>query len=263
MRVEEVEKLSKKELRARANACFAQAEVPGYERGPLLFEAQFYMRELEHRADSRVSIRDLILEIVVIALIGWEIHMGYRQSADQATEFGQQQKIFQNLETSSQATADTMTALKSTTENMNGALQKQLALFYDVSINVNYDQEKKRLILTNLGRTNVALWGTKFFDDAASIESQGRSLQANGGGYDINAARMYDYAIARMPKGQTGLAPFEIYLKNERSEEFVEHCYFGISWNGDVLKLAPQIASIVPERWSRPKVSVIAPSANP
>jgi hypothetical protein len=143
MRVEEVEKLSKKELRSRANACFANAEVPGYERGPLLFEAQFYMRELEHRADSRVSIRDLILEIIVIALIGWEIYMGYRQEANQAAQFGSQQKIFQNLEKSSEATAGTLTALQTTTENMNGALQKQLALFYDVSVNVVFNAETK------------------------------------------------------------------------------------------------------------------------
>jgi hypothetical protein len=36
------------------------------------------MRELEHRRDSLVSIRDFLLEIAVIALIGWEIHMSYR-----------------------------------------------------------------------------------------------------------------------------------------------------------------------------------------
>ena len=77
MKVEEFRKLSRKELQAKANQAFALAEARGQmERPGQLAEAEFYVRELDHRADSRVSTRDLVLEIVVIALIGWEIHMG-------------------------------------------------------------------------------------------------------------------------------------------------------------------------------------------
>ena len=70
MRLKEIEKLKKKDLKQRVDEAFARADEkgPGY-----LAEAQFYMRELEHRRDSFTSIRDLVLEIVVIALIGWEI----------------------------------------------------------------------------------------------------------------------------------------------------------------------------------------------
>lgn len=66
MRLNEIEKLKKKQLKKRVDEAFELAE----RKGPrYLAEAQFYMRELEHRRDSFTSIRDLVLEIVVIALI--------------------------------------------------------------------------------------------------------------------------------------------------------------------------------------------------
>lgn len=66
MRLNEIEKLKKKQLKQRVDEAFELAE----RKGPrYLAEAQFYMRELEHRRDSFTSIRDLVLEIVVIALI--------------------------------------------------------------------------------------------------------------------------------------------------------------------------------------------------
>jgi hypothetical protein len=49
MQLKEIEKLKKKELRQRVDDAFNKAE----EKGPsYLMEAQFYMRELEHRRDS-------------------------------------------------------------------------------------------------------------------------------------------------------------------------------------------------------------------
>jgi hypothetical protein len=71
-----------------------------------------------------VSGRDLILEIVVIALIGWEIHIGYKQESQQAKNFSDQQTVLTNLQTSSQATATTLTALKNTTEIMSKNVER-------------------------------------------------------------------------------------------------------------------------------------------
>jgi hypothetical protein len=96
-------------------------------------------RWLTERADSRerrdqwISTRDFILEIVVIALIGWEIRLGYQQARLQSQEFGKQsqefdkqQQILTNLEKSSTATANTLVSLQRTTELMNTTLQMQL-----------------------------------------------------------------------------------------------------------------------------------------
>ena len=123
--VEELEKLSKKELRKRANEFFSLLDNCGYEQEPaVLAKAQFYLRQLEHRWDSWVSTRDLILELVVIALIGGEIYMGVRQERQQMQNFNAQQAVLQNLQTSSQATAEKLTSLNTTTEAMNTSVQR-------------------------------------------------------------------------------------------------------------------------------------------
>ena len=77
--------------------------------------------------DRWVSGRDLVLEIVVIALIGWEIHMGYRQETQQSKNFADQQRVLTNLGDSSKATADILTSLKATTEAMNESVKRSAA----------------------------------------------------------------------------------------------------------------------------------------
>ncbi len=74
--------------------------------------------------DRWVSGRDLFLEIVVIGLIGWEIHMGYRQERQQSYDFSEQQKVQTNLARSSDATAKTLTALQTTTETMSKNVER-------------------------------------------------------------------------------------------------------------------------------------------
>jgi hypothetical protein len=70
-----------------------------------------------------IPLRDFVLEIAVIGLIGWEIFVGYQQEKQQSKNFKTQQENFKaqqeiltNLNTSSKATADTLTALKQTTD---------------------------------------------------------------------------------------------------------------------------------------------------
>jgi hypothetical protein len=250
MWLEEVQKLSKKQLRALINRSFELAEEPGRDRGPLYEKAGFYMRELEHRRDSRVSIRDFILEIVVIALIGWEIWMGYRAEHVQNTNFEAEKHVFENLEKSSIATAGSLMAAQQLLQNMNGALQKQLALFYDVSVNVFFDEQKKEIIFANNGRTNLTLWGTKLEGEAPEIMKEGRMIPP-GGAFKIDAVTTYNFMARRFPKPSQGLVDFEVYLKNERGEEFFERGNIGMRWQNDTGQLLVQTKTIEPEHWSR------------
>ena len=63
-----------------------------------------------------IPLRDLLLGISVIGLIGWEIYVVYVQEKQQAVNFKLQQEVLTNLNTSSRATADTLSALKQTTD---------------------------------------------------------------------------------------------------------------------------------------------------
>lgn len=81
---------------------------------------------LTERADIRewrerwVSGRDLLLEIVVIVLIGWELVVARRQDTNQASNFTKQQEVLQHLADSSRDTASTLGSLKDITDKMNG-----------------------------------------------------------------------------------------------------------------------------------------------
>jgi hypothetical protein len=245
--------MSKKELKDAIQACFEYApETTAVDRLAVLQEAQFYTRELERRSDSWVSWRDLFLEVVVIALIGWEIVMGYSQQKHQDQAFEKEKSIWEHMDTSTKATADTLTSLAGTTDAMNKALQKQLALFYDVSLNVLFDQGRKKLMLTNNGRTNIVFWGGKVGDTNAFVPDEGRTITA-GAGFEFDISPTYESMIAQFPKPAQGMIPYELYIKNERGEEFVQHGYFSLVWKNDVGILNVQTISVAPEHWSAAK----------
>lgn len=248
MRLKEIEKLTKKELRQRVDEAFEKADEkgPGY-----LAEAQFYMRELEHRCDSRTSIRDLILEIIIIALIGWEIHMSYRGERLESQNFEKGQGVFANLQASSAATAGTLIALQETSKQMNEAVQKELAVSYEVSLNVKYDITTDRIIITNEGRTSVALWGSKVGNGGTVMEKTPRTLTP-GVPYSIPGPEV---ALGLTGIGQVGVqkppVPFVMFVKNERGEEFVARYEFvGLTMLGP-LQIQPIMVSITPFDWGR------------
>jgi hypothetical protein len=56
------------------------------------------------------------LELLVIALIGWEIQMSYRGERLESQNFEKEQAVFANLQASSAATAGTLIALSRNVE---------------------------------------------------------------------------------------------------------------------------------------------------
>lgn len=255
MRLEEMEKWSRRDLRDRINQCFEHAqEVEANDRPAILTEAEFYMRELEHRADSRVSIRDLILEIVVIALIGWEIHMGYRQEWQQNQAFDKEQTIWTNMERSSNSTANTLGAVENTMQMTSSTLQRELALFYDVALNVVIDQYNDETIdVVNTGRTNVTFWGIKIGNEHPTIRTES-SVIPPGAGIRLDWIRIYDVMAKQFPEPTEGSVQFEAYIKNAKGEEFVQHGDFVMHWANNTGTVTSETTRIEPERWSAIKI---------
>jgi hypothetical protein len=249
--VEELDKLSKEELRKKANGCFILLDTCGNEqKAAVLAQAEFYMRELEHRWDSRISIRDFILEIIVIALIGGEIWMSVRQEKQQSANFKEQQAVLTSMLTSSQTTATTLASLQSTTQTMSSAVQKQVGLFYDVAINVLYNAGTKEVQFVNNGRTGLYIWGwgSEFLKEPPVFSPQGR-LIVPGGAFTANAADTVHVLVDKSPHVPLSFIPFEVYLKNEEQKEFVGHCNFVVSWSHDAMTLGTQTLSINAEQW--------------
>jgi hypothetical protein len=249
MKLDEVEKLSKKELRGRINNLFEEAEDPGLERSSPYSQAQFYMRELEHRRDSFTSIRDFILEIAVIGLIGWEIHMSYRAERLQSQNFENEQAVFTNLQASSAITAKTLESERQTMEAMNGAIHAELGLNYDVAVEITFDDPSKRIYVTNKGRTNISIWGTKTDTQKAVIEAKGRMI-APGGLYAFESEALYAEVQQKLPKGSDRMVPFVVFVKNENGNEVVIEAQLFCVWHNNVLTIHTQTMSVKREKWT-------------
>jgi hypothetical protein len=147
MTIDEFEKAKRRDLKARANECLAKYEdAGGLDKPYLLLEAQLYMQELDRRHDSWISYRDLILEVVVILLIGWEIWFGSKQD-----------DVLTRLQESTAATTTALMSVQSTSAAMNDAVQQQLGMEKDVAINMTYDQNTNNLIVTNTGKQAFVL----------------------------------------------------------------------------------------------------------
>jgi hypothetical protein len=237
--------------------------------------AQFYVNEIERRENLRVNAErdrveakrrriDLGLELLIVVLIGIEIVLGIfagRQQSQQAAKeleaFGNMQTVLANLQNSSQATADSLAAVKGTMESMNASLQREVGLFYDVQLAVYYDNEKKELTFGNSGRTTLALWGTKVGDQNPNYEGESRIITPGQGYVFRDKGELQATLQSKFPKGSGGLVPLEIYVKNERNEEFIAQSYFALTWNGDKLVVNMQMKSITPDHWSKrmPKVA--------
>jgi hypothetical protein len=113
MRVEEFKKMSDDALVEKANECFAEIDTlddphrPQRDT-PLLLQAQFYVNEADRRAsarhDAKIAKRDLLLDLIIIALIGLEIVIGFWEGSRQAA-------ILSQLNASTSATANTLRSL--------------------------------------------------------------------------------------------------------------------------------------------------------
>jgi len=272
MWLEEVEKMTKKDLRALINHSFELAEEPGRERGPLYEKAAFYMRELEHRRDSWVSIRDFILEIIVIALIGVEIGLAIKQGTDEDKLMDKQNGILRNMQTSSSATAetlktlvatmgtmnssasataDTLKSLRSTTVAMNNDVHGQLILLYDPSLHLVYDTGSKKITLSNNGRTNIKLDGTKYEITPAEMFAK-PFLLAPGAAYTWSINPIYQDLFSKVAKGMMLERSFDLYIRNELDKKYLVHSRLVGIYEGDTFTIHTQVQSIDATDWTIP-----------
>jgi hypothetical protein len=242
MQVKEIEKLSRKELRQRADDAFAKAE----EKGPsYLMEAQFYMRELEHRHDSWVSIRDLILEIVVIVLILGEILISIHEGNAQARLIAAQTQILQNLQTSTKNTAD--------------SLAEQLAIQYKVFISLQANANS--LSVFNNSKNEVTFWGMKIGNRPPKANPGGPVPVPGSGMTNILIEQFYAKLFENLSRTEYVAIPVTVYLKSANSQEYVAQCTFDFSGQG-FKGIAGVETTLRAEKWSDKVTFSPAPSGS-
>lgn len=72
--------------------------------------------DFRDRRDRWTSLRDFVLEIAVIALIGWEIRLAIQQGVQQSENFDRQQQVLTNLQRSSETS---VRSLDSAVQSLN------------------------------------------------------------------------------------------------------------------------------------------------
>lgn len=278
MSFDEFEKATDDDLKAEAKRCFdeSRALTPAdlHYKAPLMLEAQFYMQERDRRDSSRVALRDLRLELVVIGLIGIEIVLSIvgiviavREGNAQATLTEKQTGILTSLQQSSSDTAQTLKGLlettgkmnesasstagtlghlQSTTEAMNKAVQAQLSLFYQPSVSALFDMSTKRILLTNSGRTNVTIAGIKYAD--LPIEDlHPTQIIPPSSSWFAYVEQLEKNLEAITPKGTMKSVPISFYLLDEHHKKYVMNGHLLAGWPEDKFQIFIQVESVQPE----------------
>jgi hypothetical protein len=273
MNLEELSRMTEAQLRAKANEHLAprESELPGggtFTIKPDLGDAQFFIDEIERRKQSRTGLRDLILELIVIVLIGAElyygIHGGNQQLAVLQTlnaSAGQQLAVLQKLNASADDTAKTMKSLREEQDGtltaqqqtlqiitqMNGALQTELGLNFAPALTITYDESQKWLVFQNFGKTRLALWGSKL-NGIGDINTEPRII-AQGTGYKLPVEDVLKVESARVPKDGNEKLTFDVYLKTADDKSYVANYYLVFTWKNDTLTINTQMIGIKQEKW--------------
>jgi hypothetical protein len=220
MKLADVEGATTEELRATVDRLIDQAWntniIP--HRELRLSEARFYLAELERRRyeedrqeDERNSNRDYRLELIIIALIIFEIVIGIGEivvgiyeGKEQANLLGSQARILQNLQTTTKSTAD--------------SLSEQLAIQYRVFVNLQ--PNGRNLALFNNSKSEVTFWGIKIGKRPAELNRDRFSAIPALSMAMILVEQFYPTLYSNLPE-RGSVLPVVIYLKGADNREYV------------------------------------------
>jgi hypothetical protein len=155
------------------------------------------------------------------------------------------------MNSSASATADTLQSLRSTTVAMNKDVHGQLVLLYDPSLHLIYDAGSKKISLSNNGRTNIKLDGTKYEGTAAEMFAK-TFLLAPGAAYTWSINPIYQDLFSKVAKGTMLERSFDLYIRNELDKKYIVHSRLVGIYEGDTFTIHTQVQSIDAMEWSIP-----------
>jgi len=223
MTFEELRGASVDQLRQYAGDRFDEYSKSGNQsRVELLWEAQFFMRELEHRetqaeyhaaenerqSGRRTAWRDFILEVVVILLIAGEIGLAIKQGKDEDVMMGEQNRVLTALNASA---ADTTRALKLLYQQMD----QQLTLTASARVDISYAMPEMGVRIANNGNIDLAIWGTSYRDGPIVLEKTPVALMRGG-----QAVLTPPQIHALRPRPAVS-GKFRAYMKDDFGGEYV------------------------------------------
>lgn len=214
-------------------------------------EALAWLREKRDMAERKEQRGETVeIAILVFVLLGvLADFMLLRMEVQQVRSSATEQEVLKNLQESSAATAKTSVVLRDATTEMNQAIQNELALTYEISLNVKYDVITQNIEVTNEGRATVGLWGQRIANDPAFFQKESYMLTPRVP-YSIRAERVWAGFSGPGPQSRPPV-PLVLFLKNERGEEFVAHYNFVLIPGFIPPQIQTVMVSMSPKHWSK------------
>ena len=145
----DIDKMSRKELERKAHEAMGEyIEKRGKDHHALLEDAQFYREELRSRAERRSRRIDIFLELIIIAMIGWEIHEGRQQAS-----------TLDRVATNAASTSTILESVQKTMKETQVIEDRLLALNYEVSVTLDFNLARPSISLQNIRPAKIYFGG--------------------------------------------------------------------------------------------------------
>lgn len=127
--------------------------------------------------------------------------------------------------------------------------QKEKDAYYSIVVSLIPDLEAHRLILANAGKTNIYLWSSKLGKEDPVILREPQIL-APGYGLYVDTAKLEKTIKEIYPLNGEEAVPFEVFSKNEKSEEYILKFILGIIVTDGKISIHTQHRGTIKEKWS-------------
>jgi hypothetical protein len=154
------------------------------------------------------------MEVIVIVLILGEILISVYEGHGQTSLIAAQTEVLRNLQASTKNTADSLAA--------------QLALQYEVFVNVQYN-EQRGISLFNNSKNRIVFFGIKVGDRPAESNPEGPTPIAGLMMKTIRLEEFYPNLFDNLPKTGSVDVPITLYLKSANDREYVAEGTFTFS----------------------------------
>lgn len=160
-------------------------------------------------------------------------------------------KLQQSQDNLLQAQQSSLVTLKNTLKSigeMNFALQRQLAMAFDVAVIVTTDDVTKRIGVLNQTKTVIIIYGMKY-DGEPPVKFPDQKYLPSGDRYDFFEDGVYQNAALIVPKRLEKQVPLEVYVQGADGKRYIVYSYLLMKWENETMKIYPTVNSIKQEQW--------------
>jgi hypothetical protein len=151
------------------------------------------------------------------------------------------------------AQKNSLTTLRNTLKSivqMDAALERQLNLAFEVSVLVTFNNDTKKIIVINQGKTAVLVWGAKSEQSPPVKFAQPRFV-VPGAAYEFFLEEAFNRLSQTVPKGTQQDLPEDLYIKSADGKPYVVHDVLRALWEGDNFKIYSTTTAITQEEWPK------------